>query len=99
MFSFGPTEFLVTLLLLVFGVAFWPPKTRAFARRGWDPGFWGLKVWPARVYFFFKGHDVVETAYRDVRTPLWRENFRTDLLIGNRRKKAHIFYRPSLKMC
>lgn len=55
------------LIVFVIGaILFWPPKTRKFARRGWEPGYWDLKVWPARVYFFFKGHDVVETAYREV---------------------------------
>jgi hypothetical protein len=71
----GFTECLATLLLLCVSAAFWPPKTRLFARRGWDPGFLGLKVWPARVHFFFKGHDIVETAYREVRTLLNRRQF------------------------
>lgn len=67
MISVVSTEFLAAFFLTVIGVAFfWPPKTRAFARRGWGPGFLGLKVWPARVYFFFKGHDIVEAAYREV---------------------------------
>jgi hypothetical protein len=70
MLLLGSTEFLAALLLLAISIAFWPPKTRGFVRRGWDPGFLGLKVWPARVYFFFKGHDVVETAYREVRIPV-----------------------------
>jgi len=67
MLYLASTQFLVALLLFTISIAFfWPPKTRTFTRRGWDPGLWGLKMWPARLYFFFKGHDIVETAYRDV---------------------------------
>jgi hypothetical protein len=66
MLSLGYTELLATSFVLLIGVAFWPPKTRAFPRRGLEPGFLNLKVWQARIFFFFRGHTVVETAYWEV---------------------------------
>jgi hypothetical protein len=78
--SLGFTELLVTFFLLLVTITFWPSKTRAFIRRGWDPGFLGIKVWPARVHFFFKGHNVVEQAYHEVRITLARVGCLTNTL-------------------
>jgi hypothetical protein len=67
MFSPSAMDLLAMLVLFIVGAAlFWPPKTRHFARKGWEPGYWDLKVWPARIYFFLRGHDVAETAYNEV---------------------------------
>jgi hypothetical protein len=78
--SLGSTELLATFFLLLVSIAFWPSRTRTFIRRGWDPGFLGIKVWPARVHFFFKGHSVVEQAYHEVRITLAKVRFLTNKL-------------------
>ena len=60
-----PQVFALVAVIAV-SVVFWPPKNRAFRRRGIEPGFLGLKVWPARIWFLWKGRDVVEQAYLQV---------------------------------
>jgi len=66
MLQVGNMELLTTSILLIVGITFWPPRRRDFPRRGWEPGFLNLKVWLARVYFFFRGHTIVKTAYQEV---------------------------------
>jgi hypothetical protein len=51
------------LIAVFISILFWPPKNKAFLRRGIDPGFLNLKAWPARIWFFVKGHDIVDDAY------------------------------------
>lgn len=70
MLSLGFAECLAATVVLLISFAVWPQKTRTFRRQGWEPGLLGLKVWPARVWFFFKGHGIVERAYYEVPTSL-----------------------------
>jgi hypothetical protein len=62
--SYMHTPGFVALLLI--SIIFWPPKNKAFRRRGIDPGFGNLKVWPARIWFLWKGKDIVDQAYLHV---------------------------------
>jgi hypothetical protein len=96
----GSMEVLVAFAVLIVSFAFWPPRTRAFARRGWEPGLLGLKVWPARIHNFFKRHTMVETAYREVCT--LRLRLRGLILASTHdqysRKTYPMFCRHGLKM-
>ncbi|KAF2684170.1 cytochrome P450 [Lentithecium fluviatile CBS 122367] len=54
---------LLILAVVIAIVLFWPPKNKSFHRRGIDPGFLNLKVWPARIWFLLRGRNIVEQAY------------------------------------
>lgn len=70
MYTFPPLDGIVRVLVSFVGIAFtiifWPPKSRSFRRRGLDPGFGNIAIWPARIWFLWKGKDIVEDAYLQV---------------------------------
>lgn len=61
------TQALAIVVIVAIIIVCWPPKNRAFRRRGIDPGFLDLKVWPARIWFLLKGREIVDEAYLQVR--------------------------------
>jgi hypothetical protein len=64
--SLGLSDAVLLTVLLTVSFVFFYPQNRAFRRRGIDPGVLGLKIWPARVWFLLKGHEITQKAYREV---------------------------------
>jgi hypothetical protein len=88
---------LLALAVVIVTLIFWPPKNRSFTRRGLDPGFLGLKVWPARIWFLLRGRDIVEQAYLKVDAADSFTDFHTHYN-AFRKRTNHIFCRVLVRI-
>ncbi|KAF2823679.1 cytochrome P450 [Ophiobolus disseminans] len=92
-------QLLAITVVVTIAVALWPPKKKAFRRRGIDPGYWNLKVWPARIWFLIKGHDIVEQAYlQEKDAPYLLQSLNEDALVLPPRYLPELRMLPSSKL-
>ncbi|KAF2796779.1 cytochrome P450 [Melanomma pulvis-pyrius CBS 109.77] len=96
---FGLSDVGVFAALLVASFVIFYPQNRAFRRRGIDPGVLSLKIWPARIWFLLKGHDITQKAYREAKNvPYLLQTLVDDVLVLPPRFLPELQLQPGTKL-